>query len=44
MLLNRIEYALMNNPVRAAIQRRLETERLLRLGGHGRCAACHGGL
>lgn len=33
MLLNRVEYALMNNPVRAAIQRRLEAGRLLRLGG-----------
>lgn len=33
MLLNRIEYALMNNPLRAAIQRRLEAGRLLRLGG-----------
>jgi len=37
MLLNRIEYALMNNPLRAAIQRRFEAERLLRMGGpmHG---------
>lgn len=33
MLLNRIEYALMNNPVRAAIQRRFEAPRLLRMGG-----------
>jgi len=33
MLLNRIEYALMNNPVRAAIQRHFEARRLLRLGG-----------
>ena len=33
MLLNRIEYALMNNPLRAAIQRRFEAARLLRLGG-----------
>jgi ubiquinone/menaquinone biosynthesis C-methylase UbiE len=33
MLLNRIEYALMNNPVRAAIQRRFEGARLLRMGG-----------
>lgn len=33
MLLNRVEYALMNNPVRAAIQRRFEAGRLLRLGG-----------
>jgi ubiquinone/menaquinone biosynthesis C-methylase UbiE len=33
MRLNRVEYALMNNPVRAAIQRRLEAKRLLELGG-----------
>ncbi len=33
MLLNRIEYALMNNPVRAAIQRHLEARRLLQMGG-----------
>jgi ubiquinone/menaquinone biosynthesis C-methylase UbiE len=33
MLLNRIEYALMNNPVRAAIQRYFEARRLLRMGG-----------
>jgi ubiquinone/menaquinone biosynthesis C-methylase UbiE len=33
MLLNRIETALMNNPIRAAIQRRFEAERLLALGG-----------
>ena len=33
MLLNRIEYALMNNPVRAAIQRHFEAQRLLRMGG-----------
>jgi ubiquinone/menaquinone biosynthesis C-methylase UbiE len=33
MLLNRVEYALMNNPVRAAIQRRFEARRLLRMGG-----------
>jgi len=33
MLLNRAEYALMNNPVRAAIQRRFEAGRLLRMGG-----------
>jgi ubiquinone/menaquinone biosynthesis C-methylase UbiE len=33
MLLNRIEYALMNNPVRAAIQRHFEAPRLLRMGG-----------
>jgi ubiquinone/menaquinone biosynthesis C-methylase UbiE len=33
MLLNRVEYALMNNPIRAAIQRHFEARRLLRLGG-----------
>ena len=33
MLLNRLEYALMNNPVRAAIQRHIEAPRLLRMGG-----------
>jgi hypothetical protein len=33
MLLNRVEYALMNNPARAAIQRRVEARRLLRMGG-----------
>jgi len=33
MLLNRIEYALMNNPIRAAIQHRFEAERLLEMGG-----------
>lgn len=33
MLLNRLEYALMNNPVRAAIQRRIEGPRLLQIGG-----------
>lgn len=33
MLLNRAEYALMNNPVRAAIQKHLEARRLLRMGG-----------
>lgn len=33
MLLNRVEKALMNNPVRAAIQRRVEAARLLALGG-----------
>lgn len=38
MLLNRIEYALMNNPIRAAIQRRFEARKLLRMGG-----AMHGG-
>jgi len=33
MLLNRIEYFLMNNPLRAALQRRFEAPRLLRMGG-----------
>lgn len=33
MLLNRIEYALMNNPVRAAVQRHVEARKLLRMGG-----------
>lgn len=33
MLLNRIETVMMNNPVRAAIQRRFEAGRLLRMGG-----------
>ena len=33
MLLNRVEYALMNNPLRAALQRHLEAARLLRMGG-----------
>jgi ubiquinone/menaquinone biosynthesis C-methylase UbiE len=33
MLLNRVEYALMNNPVRAAVQRHYEAPRLLRMGG-----------
>ena len=33
MRLNRAEFALMNNPLRAAIQRRFEAKRLLRMGG-----------
>jgi ubiquinone/menaquinone biosynthesis C-methylase UbiE len=33
MLLNRAEYALMNNPVHAAIQHHFEARRLLRMGG-----------
>jgi hypothetical protein len=33
MLLNRVEYALMNNPIRGAIQRHFEARRLLRMGG-----------
>jgi len=33
MLLNRLEYRLMNNPLRAALQRHFEARRLLRIGG-----------
>jgi ubiquinone/menaquinone biosynthesis C-methylase UbiE len=33
MKLNRVEFALMNNPVRAAVQRRVEAKRLLEMGG-----------
>ena len=33
MRLNRTEFALMNNPVRAAVQRRVEARRLLEMGG-----------
>lgn len=33
MLLNRLEFALMNNPVRAALQRYYEAPRLLRMAG-----------
>ena len=33
MLLNAVEKALMNNPVRAAVQRHFEAKRLLDLGG-----------
>jgi len=33
MLLNNVEYALMNNPLRAAIQRHFEARRLRRMGG-----------
>lgn len=33
MLLNRVEKALMNNPLRASVQRRFEARRLLRMGG-----------
>ncbi|MEW6212196.1 MAG: class I SAM-dependent methyltransferase [Acidobacteriota bacterium] len=39
MLLNRIEYALMNNPARAAIQRHFEARRLLQMGGSMRGGA-----
>ena len=33
MLLNRFEYRLMNNPLRAALQRYVEARRLLKMGG-----------
>lgn len=33
MRLNRIEFALMNNPVRAAVQRHVEAQKLLAMGG-----------
>lgn len=33
VLLNRLEYALMNNPLRAALQRRYEARKLLAMGG-----------
>jgi ubiquinone/menaquinone biosynthesis C-methylase UbiE len=33
MRLNRVEFALMNNPFRAAVQRRVEARRLLEMGG-----------
>jgi len=33
MLLNAVEKAMMNNPVRAAVQRRFEAKRLLEMGG-----------
>ena len=36
MLLNRVEKLLMNNPVRAAVQRRVEARRLLDFGGRMR--------
>jgi ubiquinone/menaquinone biosynthesis C-methylase UbiE len=40
MLLNRVEKAAVNNPIRAALQRRFEASRLLALGGRmeGGCA------
>lgn len=38
MILNTVEYVAMNNPVRAAFQRRYEARKLLRMGG-----AMHGG-
>ncbi len=33
MLLNRLEFLLMNNPIRAALQRHVEARRFLRMGG-----------
>ncbi len=36
MRLNRFEYLLMNNPLRAAVQRRFEAPRLLEMGGSAR--------
>jgi hypothetical protein len=33
MILNRVEFVLMNNPIRAWIQRHFEASRLLRMGG-----------
>lgn len=33
MILNHVEFAMMNNPVRAAIQRRFEAPKLFRMGG-----------
>jgi ubiquinone/menaquinone biosynthesis C-methylase UbiE len=33
MILNRLEFRLMNNPFRAAVQRHLEARRFLRMGG-----------
>ena len=33
MLLNRMEYVLMNNPLRPLVQRYFEARRLLRMGG-----------
>ena len=33
MKLNRLEFLLMNNPLRAAIQRHVEARRFLRMGG-----------
>jgi len=38
MLLNRVEKALMNNPIRAAIRRRFEVPRWLAMGGRMRPA------
>ncbi len=33
MILNRLEFLLMNNPIRAAVQRRFEARKFLRMGG-----------
>lgn len=49
MLLNRVEYALMNNPVRAAIQRHVEARRLVGMagpmgGGHALELGCGRGV
>lgn len=33
MILNRVEFAMMNNPVRSALQRRFEARKLLKMGG-----------
>jgi ubiquinone/menaquinone biosynthesis C-methylase UbiE len=33
MILNRLEFMLMNNPIRAALQRHVEVSRFLRMGG-----------
>ena len=38
MILNRLEFVLMNNPLRAAIQRHVEARRFLRMGGPQRGA------
>ena len=33
MILNQVEFALMNNPIRSAVQRHFEAQKLLRMGG-----------
>ena len=40
MLLNRVEKLMMNNPLRAAVQRRFEARRLLEMGGPATGARC----
>ncbi|HEY8143895.1 MAG TPA: class I SAM-dependent methyltransferase [Kofleriaceae bacterium] len=40
MLLNRVEKLMMNNPLRAAVQRRFEARRLLDMGGPATGAHC----